>query len=67
MVLLREAGEAAARVVRSYNEDQLAGEHMFAVYGEPRTTGRMARGFALHTIEHLDSARAAIAAAGVPG
>ncbi|GAC1506062.1 MAG: hypothetical protein NVS1B3_05210 [Candidatus Dormibacteraceae bacterium] len=57
---LREVGELAASSVRGYSHDQLTGEHMFAVYGQPRTTARMARGFALHTLEHLDSARAAI-------
>jgi len=56
---LQQAGAAAAQAVRSYTEDQLASEHMFAIYGQPRSTKRMAEGFALHALEHLESARAA--------
>jgi hypothetical protein len=57
--LLSEVRDLAARTVRGYSHEQLSGEHMFAIYGQPRTTARMAEGFALHALEHLDSARAA--------
>ncbi|GAC1482466.1 MAG: hypothetical protein PVS3B2_21330 [Candidatus Dormibacteraceae bacterium] len=63
---LSAVGELAARSVRGYSPDQLTGEHMFAVYGQPRTTARMARGFALHALEHLESARAAAGPASAP-
>lgn len=62
IALLSEVGDLAARSVRGYSGDQLRGVHMFAIYGEPRTTARMAQGFALHALEHMASARAAATA-----
>lgn len=62
IVFLRESGSAAAAAIRGYTDDQLAGEHGFAIYGQPRTLARMAVGFALHTAEHLDSIRMTSAA-----
>jgi len=56
---LRQVGDRAANAVRSYSDEQLAGEHTFAIYGETRTTARMAQGFALHVNSHLENARAA--------
>jgi len=65
IVALREVGESAATAVRSYTEHQLAGVHLFAIYGQPRSTKRMAEGFALHALEHLESARAAVGSVAV--
>jgi DinB superfamily len=62
IALLSEVGDLAARSVRGYSGAQLSGVHMFAIYGEPRTTARMAQGFALHALEHLESVRAAATA-----
>jgi DinB superfamily len=59
IALLEDVGQLATSSVRAYTEEELAGEHDFAVYGQPRTTARMAQGFALHAFEHLGSARAA--------
>ena len=57
--LLSEAGSLAARSVGTYSRQQLASWHGFAIYGQRRTTARMVQGFALHTLEHLECARAA--------
>jgi hypothetical protein len=62
IALLQASGSAAAAAVRTYTDEQLAGEHGFAIYGQPRTVARMATGFALHTAEHLASIRMATTA-----
>jgi hypothetical protein len=64
--LLSDVGTIAAGSVKTYSREQLASWHRFAIYGQGRTTARMAQGFALHTLEHLESAREAVAGATGP-